>query len=66
MKKLYNQVTRSELRESEYAMPVIARYGTGGGNMPLVVIDEKTDYKWVQQEQVGQGKLIVYEDIHNE
>lgn len=26
-----------------------------------------TDYKWVQQEQVMQGKLIVYEsDSHND
>ena len=37
MKKLYNQVTRSEWRESEIAMPVIARYGTGGGNVPIVL-----------------------------
>lgn len=37
MKKLYNQVTRSEWHESEYAMPVIARYGTGGGNVPIIV-----------------------------
>lgn len=37
MKKLYNQVKRYQWREDEYAMPVIARFGTGGGNMPVVV-----------------------------
>lgn len=36
-KKLFNQVRRYWWREDEYAMPVIARYGTGGGNMPMVV-----------------------------
>lgn len=37
MQKLYNQVTRDQWRNDEYAMPVIARYGTGGGNMPIIV-----------------------------
>lgn len=35
--KLYNQVRRYWWREDEYAMPIIARYGTGGGNMPMVL-----------------------------
>ena len=38
MKKLYNQVKRDKWREDEYSMPVIARYGTGGGNMPIVAV----------------------------
>ena len=37
MQKLYNQVKRDQWRSDEYAMPVIARYGTGGGNMPIVL-----------------------------
>lgn len=37
MAKLYNQVKRDQWRNDEYAMPVIARYGTGGGNMPIVI-----------------------------
>jgi len=37
MKKLYNQVNRDQWAESEIAMPVIARYGTWGGNMPIVL-----------------------------
>lgn len=37
MAKLYNQVKRDQWRSDEYAMPVIARYGTGGGNMPIVL-----------------------------
>ena len=35
--KLYNQVKRDQWREDEYSMPLIARIGTGGGNMPIVV-----------------------------
>ena len=35
--RLYNQVKRDQWRQCEYAMPVIARYGTGGGNMPIVL-----------------------------
>jgi hypothetical protein len=37
MKKLYNQYRRDQWAEMEYSMPVIARYGTGGGNMPIVL-----------------------------
>lgn len=37
MKILYNQVRRYWWREDEYAMPIIARYGTGGGNMPIIL-----------------------------
>lgn len=37
MKKLYNQVKRDQWREDPYSMPVIARYGTGGGNVPIVL-----------------------------
>ena len=37
MKKLYNQVKRDKWRENEYSMPIIARFGTGGGNMPIVL-----------------------------
>lgn len=35
--RLYNQVMRYWWRQDSYAMPVIARYGTGGGNMPVVL-----------------------------
>lgn len=45
-------------------MPILdATDGNRGGNVPLVMIDKQTDYKWVQQEQVEQGKLIIFEDI---
>ena len=54
MKKLYNQVKRDQWREDPYSMPVIARYGTGGGNVPIVlessqnhdmqVIEDGTNY----------------------
>lgn len=37
MKVLYNQVRRYWWRKDEYAMPIIARYGTGGGNMPVIL-----------------------------
>ena len=37
MKKLYNKYRHQRYEEQEYAMPVIARYGTGGGNMPIVL-----------------------------
>lgn len=37
MKKLYNQYRRDQWTESSYSMPVIARFGTGGGNMPIVL-----------------------------
>ena len=37
MAKLFNQVRRYWYREDEYSMPIIARYGTGGGNMPVVL-----------------------------
>ena len=36
--KLYNQVKRDQWREDEYCMPVIARYGTGGNNSPIVLV----------------------------
>lgn len=35
--KLYNFVKRDQLAESEICMPIIARYGTGGGNIPIVL-----------------------------
>lgn len=36
-KFLFNQVKRDQWREDDYSMPIIARFGTGGGNMPIVV-----------------------------
>ena len=29
--KLYNQIKRDQWGEFEYSMPIIARFGTGGG-----------------------------------
>lgn len=37
MKKLYNKYRHGIFEEAEIAMPVIQRYGTGGGNVPIVV-----------------------------
>ena len=37
MKKVYNKVKNDEWAETDVCMAVIARYGTGGGNIPLVV-----------------------------
>ena len=37
MKKLYNKYRHQRYEEQEYSMPVIARFGTGGGNMPIVL-----------------------------
>ena len=39
--KLYNQVNRTEYTESDKAMPVIARVGTGGGNGSVVICSTK-------------------------
>lgn len=39
--KLYNFVKRDQLAESEICMPIIARYGTGGGNTPLVLMEKE-------------------------
>lgn len=35
--RFYNQVRRYWFREDDYSMPVIARFGTGGGNSPIVI-----------------------------
>ena len=35
--KLYNFMQRDHLVESDVCMPIIARYGTGGGNVPIVL-----------------------------
>ena len=37
MKKLYNKYRHGIFEEQEYSMPVISRWGTGGGNMPIVL-----------------------------
>lgn len=39
MKKLtlYNKYRHQTFEEQEYSMPVISRFGTGGGNMPIVL-----------------------------
>ena len=37
MSKFYNQVRRYWFAEEDVSMPLIARIGTGGGNLPLVV-----------------------------
>ena len=37
MNTLYNQVKHDQWRADDIAMPVIARFGTGGGNTPLIV-----------------------------
>lgn len=43
--KLYNFVKRDQLAESEICMPIIARYGTGGGNTPLVLMENDMSYQ---------------------
>lgn len=37
MKKLYNKAKNDLWAEDDVCMTVIARYGTGGGNVPIVL-----------------------------
>ena len=37
MKKLYNKAKNDLWQEDDVCMTVIARYGTGGGNVPIVL-----------------------------
>lgn len=37
MKKVFNKVRNDQWAETDICMAVIARYGTGGGNIPLVM-----------------------------
>lgn len=37
MKKLYNKAKNDVWVEQDVCMSVIARYGTGGGNLPIIV-----------------------------
>ena len=39
--KLFNQANRTEYVESDKAMPIIARVGTGGGNGSVVICSTK-------------------------
>lgn len=41
--KLYNQIKRDQWGEFEYSMPIIARFGTGGGNTPIVLVTDTNE-----------------------
>lgn len=41
--KLYNQIKRDQWGEFEYSMPIIARFGTGGGNTPIVLVTDSSE-----------------------
>jgi len=45
MTKLFNQVTRSVLEESEVCMPLTARFGSGGENTPIILQKESASTK---------------------
>lgn len=38
--KLFNKARNDKWEESEIVMSIIARFGTGGGNVPIVVEDD--------------------------
>lgn len=40
MRTLYNKAKNDRWEESEVVMAIIARFGTGGGNIPILVEDE--------------------------
>lgn len=50
MKKLYNKAKNDLWVEQDVCMSVIARYGTGGGNVPIVV--ETKTFNQVSQSAV--------------
>ena len=37
MKTLYNKAKNDQWEESDVVMAIIARFGTGGGNTPIVI-----------------------------
>ena len=43
MKKLYNKAKNDLWVEQNVCMSVIARYGTGGGNVPIVLLKEENE-----------------------
>ena len=45
MKQLYNKARNDQWELSDVCMTVIARYGTGGGNIPVVLEDEMSYQK---------------------
>lgn len=62
---IYNKNRNDQYDEETVCMTVMARFGTGGvipqsycGDWTKVGALCATDYKWVQQEQVEQGKII--------
>lgn len=48
MRTLYNKAKNDQWEESEVVMSIIARFGTGGGNIPIVVEDESSSGGSVQ------------------
>ena len=55
--KLFSQTNRTEYAESDKAMPIIARVGTGGGNGSVVICStkERSDHyaKMITKDRTG-------------
>jgi hypothetical protein len=72
--KTYTEKRFFEWHEDDVSVTLRNKSGSYGGvrSVRYILYQDTigalcaTDYKWVQQEQVEQGKLIIYEDIHNE
>ena len=62
--KLYNFVKRDQIAESDVCMPIIARYGTGGNNMPLVLTQgDKDDMEPIFLEMTSTKNMVVEDGI---
>ena len=64
--KLFNQANRTEYVESDKAMPIIARVGTGGQRQRCYLLYQGTvgslcqdDYKGPNRQYADQDKLII-------
>ena len=62
---IYNKNRNDQYDEETVCMTVMARFGTGGGihqsycgEWTKVGALCATDYKWIQEQQVAQGKII--------
>lgn len=58
MKILFNKAKNDQWDESEVAMSVIARFGTGGNNMPIVVDDDIPENNRSADGEQPSGKLL--------
>ena len=54
--QFYNKYRNGIYTPSDYCMPVIAKYGTGGGNTPLVV-QTVTDNGFLHRKRTGESAL---------